>query len=110
MFTNILLDRLPADDGPRHRIILKGEKKAIKGRMIWIPNKASAAFGILSPNEPGPSVITRCPISLFNCPGVFGAGVLPSVIMAMPLSIVPNAEPIIAKAVTPASTRNVAPA
>ena len=46
IFADELPNQLPAQDGPRHRIILKDEKKEIKGRMMRIPNRYLKAFKI----------------------------------------------------------------
>ena len=44
VFTDKLPNRLPPKDGPKHRIILKDEKKTIKGRMMRIPHRYLKAF------------------------------------------------------------------
>ena len=46
VFADELPNRLPDRDGPRHRIILKDEKKVIKGRMMRVPNRYLKAFKI----------------------------------------------------------------
>ena len=44
VFSDELPNRPPPADGPKHRIVLKDEKKVIKGRMMRVPNKYMKAF------------------------------------------------------------------
>ena len=44
VFSDELPTKLPPAGGLKHRIILKDEKKLIKGRMMRIPNKYLKAF------------------------------------------------------------------
>lgn len=44
VFSDELPSKIPLVDGPKHRIVLKDEKKVIKGRMMRIPNKYLKAF------------------------------------------------------------------
>lgn len=44
VFSDELPNKPPPTDGPKHRIILKDEKKLIKGRMMRVPNKYLKAF------------------------------------------------------------------
>ena len=44
VFADELPNKMPLADGPKHRIVLKDEKKVIKGRMMRIPNRYLKAF------------------------------------------------------------------